>query len=279
MSVENKDTKEVPIKVVTGGSLETLLQDAVKHIVTLKTYKSVIPELAQVKGDSENKKDLYNENFAKLQPQIQKMRDVNTWFETTQTSLITYFTKIIDTIENKPPSEENVEEIIQCLDAVLIIDYLKTWQAGLNNDFSMYRRAIQHVKKDYNMSDDETLRFFLVNPNNIIKGLKKEVETKVKDIHKLMGYLIKKGTEKYEKSPNEQYLRVIVFCVYLMDKELANSSTVAAVKKQVKLSKTAKLFKDHPRITLYQELPFNVENFVKNCPNFNERTPKKLDSA
>jgi hypothetical protein len=203
------------------------------------------------------------------------MRDVNTWFETVQTSIVTYFTKIIDSFESKQPSEEQCEEIIQCLDAVLIIDYLKTWQAGLNNDFSMYRRAIQHVKKDYNMSDDETLRFFLVNPNNIIKGLKKEIETKVKDVHKLMGYLIKKGTEKYEKNPSDQYLRVIVFCVYLMDKELAQNTTVSAVKKVVKLSKTSKLFNDHPRITLYQELPFNVENFVKNCPNFNENSVEK----
>jgi hypothetical protein len=63
----------VPVKVVSGGQLETLLGEAVKHIVILKTYKSVIPELAQVKGDSENKKELYNENFAKLQPQIQKV--------------------------------------------------------------------------------------------------------------------------------------------------------------------------------------------------------------
>jgi len=263
------------VKVVSGGTLETLLGEAVKHIVILKTYKSVIPELAQVKGDSENKKELYNENFAKLQPQIQKMRDVNTWFETVQTSIVTYFNKIIEGIDGKVPSEEQCEEIIQCLDAVLIIDYLKTWQAGLNNDFSMYRRAIQHVKKDYNMSDDETLRFFLVNPNNIIKGLKKEVETKVKDVHKLMGYLIKKGTEKYEKNPNDQYLRVIVFCVYLMDKELGQNGVVSAVKKQVKLSKTSKLFKDHPRIVLYQELPFNVENFVKNCPNFNENSEER----
>jgi hypothetical protein len=45
----------------------------VKHFTIIHQYKSVIPELAQVKGDSENKKELYNENFAKLQPQTQKV--------------------------------------------------------------------------------------------------------------------------------------------------------------------------------------------------------------
>ena len=58
-----------------------------------------------------------------------------------------------------------------------------------------------------------------------------------------MAFLIKKGTDKYEKQPSDQYLRVIVFSVYLMDKELANGPTVSAVKKVVKLSKTSKLFK------------------------------------
>jgi hypothetical protein len=109
-----------------------------------------------------------------------KMRDINTWYDNCLSAMTTYFGKLTEGFDSAAPGDDECEEIIQALDAVLIVDYLKTWQAGLNNDFSMYRRAIQHVKKDYNMSDDETLRFFLVNPNNIIKGLKKECE-KIKE--------------------------------------------------------------------------------------------------
>jgi hypothetical protein len=108
------------------------------------------------------------------------MRDINTWYDNCLSAMTTYFGKLTEGFDSAAPGDDECEEIIQALDAVLIVDYLKTWQAGLNNDFSMYRRAIQHVKKDYNMSDDETLRFFLVNPNNIIKGLKKECE-KIKE--------------------------------------------------------------------------------------------------
>jgi hypothetical protein len=64
------------------------------------------------------------------------------------------------------------------LDSGLLVDSLKTWQAGLNNDFSMYRRSISYVKKDYNMSDDEPLRNFLVTPGNIIKDFRKQLQVK-----------------------------------------------------------------------------------------------------
>ena len=87
-----------------------------------------------------------------------------------------------------------------------------------------------------------------------------------------MIHIIKSCTEKYEKNPSDQYLRVMVFSLYLMDKELTSGPILQYSKKQVKLSKVSKMFKEHPRIKLYKELPFNVENFVKNCPNFNDNS-------
>jgi len=264
-------TDKVEVKEIKHGPLASIITEGQKHIVILHTYKSVIPELIQVKSDSENKKELYNENFSKLQPCIQKMRDVCTWNEQSQKDLINFFQKFLDKVDTEPINDELAEEIILSLDVMLAVDYLKTWQAGLNNDFSMYRRAVQHVKKDYNMESDESLRTFLVTPNNIIRSLKKEVE-KLKDNFKIFMTVVKKAVDRYQKTQQDLYLRVIAFSLFLMDREFTNPANVAPIKKVTKLSQVEQLIEEHPKVTLYKDLSFNIENFKKNFPNFFENT-------
>jgi hypothetical protein len=41
------------------------------------------------------------------------------------------------------------------------------------------------------------------------------------------------------------------------------------LKKNIKIKKTQKIFEDNPRIKLYGELPFNVQNYIKASTNFN----------
>lgn len=103
------------------------------------------------------------------------MRDVHNYVEQLTAFVVEHVKQLM--IKSDNLEEKTLTEFTKILDTVLILDYLKTWQAGLNNDFSMYRRAIQHVKKDYNMSDDEALRFFLVNTGNINKGVLKALQT------------------------------------------------------------------------------------------------------
>ena len=103
------------------------------------------------------------------------MRGVHQFYDKVVSAVVDYMVKLLKSPE--APTDKNLDDLTKILDIILILDYLKTWQAGLNNDFSMYRRAIQHVKKDYNMSEDESLRFFLVNSGNINKGLKKALQT------------------------------------------------------------------------------------------------------
>jgi len=258
-----------------SGPLSHIVTDGQKHVVILHTYKSVIPELTQVKSDSENKKELYNENFSKLQPCIQKMRDVCNWNDQAQKELISYFQKLLEKIDTEPLADDLAEEIILSLDTMLAVDYLKTWQAGLNNDFSMYRRAVQHVKKDYNMESDESLRTFLVTPNNIIRTLKKEVE-KLKDTYKIFVNVIKKSVEKYQKTPNDLYIRVIAFSLFLMDKEFLNPSNIGPIKKITKLKVVENLIEEHPKVSLYKDLTFNIENFKKISQTFLKILKKKV---
>jgi len=62
---------------------------------------------------------------------------------------------------------------------------------------------------------------------------------------------------------------VITLCVFLVDEDLSNGKVMSYLKKNIKIKKTQKIFDDNPRIKLYGELPFNVQNYIKASTNFN----------
>jgi hypothetical protein len=257
-------------------AMQKLIEDGKKHIEEIHGFKSAIGDLVQVKGDSENKKELYAKNLQLLDPNIQKMRALSVYNDIMVQKVVEYVQTILKTNDAGTPSKEQFDTLTRVLDTVLILDYLKTWQAGLNNDFSMYRRAIQHVKKDYNMTEDETLRHFLISAHNMNKGLKNDLQNKVDGFEKVLVQLIKGCAENFEKNQEaHEYIRVSVFCVFLIDNMLANSDKLSQVKKYVKLHKTSKLFDNHPRVTMYKDLPMNVTNYLKGCPNFNDNSQDK----
>lgn len=265
-----QDLKAVYANLSLDQAMERLVQDGKRHIEEIHGFKSAIGDLVQVKGDSENKKELYAKNLQLLDPNIQKMRSLSMYNDIMCQKMVGYVTHILKSQDGQP-TKEQFETLLRVLDTVLILDYLKTWQAGLNNDFSMYRRAIQHVKKDYNMTEDETLRHFLISAHNMNKGLKKDLQDKVDGFEKVLVHVIKACCEHFEKNPQQhEYIRVAVFCVFLVDNTLANSDKLGNVKKHIKLGKTSKLFDNHPRVTMYKDLPMNVTNYLKGCPNFNE---------
>lgn len=266
-----QDVKAEYDKLKIEDAVRRLIQDGKKHIEQIHGFKSAIGDLVQVKGDSENKRELYAKNLQLLDPNIQKMRALALYNEIMCHKIVDYVKHILKE-HNGVPTSEQFNLLLNVLDTVLILDYLKTWQAGLNNDFSMYRRAIQHVKKDYNMTEDETLRHFLISAHNMNKGLKKDLKDKVDGFEKVLTHVIKGCAEQFEKN-NQQHelIRVAVFAVFLVDDMLGNAEKLAEMKKLgIKLGKTSKLFDDHPRVPMYKDLPMNVSNYLNGCPNFKE---------
>jgi len=261
VSEEDIDISDVD----TSSNLGKLTVEGRKLCKILHEYQSVIPKLIQVKGDDVDKDKLYNKNLELLDPQVQKMRDLFKFHEKMSTELISWFKS---NVEKTSFSDKDLLEIVNALDAALTVDTLKTFQAGLNNDFSMYRRAVQIVKKDYNMSDDEPLRFFLISTGNIIKQLKT-------DIHKCTGYykplthVVKYASTDFEKN-NKNYkdIRVITLAVFLLDDDLINNKVIGYVKKHVKILKTQKMLEDNPKIEIYKGVPFNVESYIKKMFKF-----------
>jgi CYRIA/CYRIB Rac1 binding domain len=82
-----------------------------------------------------------------LDPQIQKMRDLATFNDQMSSGIVAFVQLLLggdaSAAAIPAPAEAKLEALVKALDVALSLDYLKTWQAGLNNDFSMYRRAIQ----------------------------------------------------------------------------------------------------------------------------------------
>ncbi|KAG2393106.1 hypothetical protein C9374_009683 [Naegleria lovaniensis] len=183
-------------------AIERIITEGKRQIETIFGYKTAIGKLIQVRGDADNKKELYKQNLAILGPNIQIMRDLFQFNDVMRQHVVSFVNGFCK--NNTTPNAEESKALIDVLDVVIILDYLKTWQAGLNNDFAMYRRAIQHVKKDYNMSEDETLRHFLVNPHNINKALKTSFTEDADGFEKVLSYLASECNNRHEKEEKNE---------------------------------------------------------------------------
>ncbi|KAF0980707.1 hypothetical protein FDP41_013190 [Naegleria fowleri] len=248
-------------------AIERIITEGKRQIETIFGYKTAIGKLIQVRGDADNKKELYKQNLAILGPNIQIMRDLFQFNDVMRQHVVSFVNGFCK--NNTTPNAEESKALIDVLDVVIILDYLKTWQAGLNNDFAMYRRAIQHVKKDYNMSEDETLRHFLVNPHNINKALKTAFTEDADGFEKVLSYLASECNNRHEKEEkNEKYVRVAVCCIFLIDQLISDANKFNNMKKNMKFHKINKLFETNPKVSLHHELPLNVPNYLKSCPNF-----------
>ena len=63
------------------------------------------------------------------------MRELSQYYELMLTTVVGYVENLLNSTEQ--PNVDQVTCMIEVLDTVVILDALKTWQMGLNNDFSM----------------------------------------------------------------------------------------------------------------------------------------------
>ncbi|KAL9643271.1 hypothetical protein ABK040_014727 [Willaertia magna] len=267
VSTQGKNFKNDMNNLQGIKAMERIIEEGKRQIQTIHAYKTAIGKLIQVRGDADNKKELYHQNLKILSPNIQVMRDLFQFNDIMKQHVVSFVNGFCKS--NGLPGPEDCRALGDVLDVVIVLDYLKTWQAGLNNDFAMYRRAIQHVKKDYNMSEDETLRHFLVNPHIINKGLKSALSDDAEGFEKVLSFMAMDCHNKHEKEDkNEKFIRIIVCCIFLMDSLISDPTKFNNMKKNMKFSKVNKLLETNPKVTLYNELPLNVPNYMKSCPQF-----------
>lgn len=259
---------------------EQILTEGETHCEMLYRYKNISKDLPQVKADCEDKTSAYRQHLGALEPSINRLRELLFFYDKTLAFLSNYYSQLVqDTARGKEIPEDKMTFMMKSLDLLLRLDYLKTWQAALNNDFSCYKRAVQHVRKDYSVEDDKDLWFFLVNPSNINKGIKEEFEKKMPGYELLVAQLMNWCATQFDPaSSNFVPLRTLMFSIFLVDSQLSVPDKAMKVKRTVKLHKVGKLFKDTSIIPVSpntSELKFDAAVFLRKCPNFQQLSVKK----
>lgn len=246
----------------------------------LHRYKNISKDLPQVKADCEDKVAAYSQHLTVLEPSINRLRELLAFYDKTLAFLSSYYSQLVqDAARGKEIPDEKMIFLMKSLELMLRLDYLKTWQAALNNDFSCYKRAVQHVRKDYSVEDDKDLWFFLVNPSNINKGIKEEFEKKMPGFEVLIGHLMNWCMSQFDVASSDLLpLRTLMFSVFLIDAQLAIPEKSSRVKRIVKLHKVGRVFRDTPIMVVSPstpELKFDATVFLRKCPNFLQQSVKK----
>ena len=140
---------------------------------TLYTYRSIARALPTVTGDDKNKKAMYAASFEVLDPVIERIKQLIAFKERAVAKWTTNLSLLIraETRQRSAkgdaapiPCEALVAQLLQTLDMLAVIDALKDTKACLNNDFSAYKRAFQHVLNDLPDIEKKTTENTLLQP-------------------------------------------------------------------------------------------------------------------
>uniref|UniRef100_A0A183CMS7 Transferrin-like domain-containing protein n=1 Tax=Globodera pallida TaxID=36090 RepID=A0A183CMS7_GLOPA len=166
------------------------------------------------------------------------------------------------------------------LNMFLVLDALKDMKASTKNDLSTFRRASQFASHN-----SHTLSLFLANQNSIKQLLRKEIQ-KMDGHEELLADLINISSHFYENkmyiSPDQRHahIKVIAFCLYLMDLEVY---TRLDQKKRISIQKLDKIFNSIEVVPLFGGMNILPFSFVKQCRNARQCGPngqcKCYDSA
>eukprot|EP00761_Pharyngomonas_kirbyi_P014698 gb/GECH01014728.1/.p1 GENE.gb/GECH01014728.1/~~gb/GECH01014728.1/.p1 ORF type:complete len:256 (+),score=56.43 gb/GECH01014728.1/:1-768(+) len=246
--------------------LTPILEEGNELVDVIFNYKTDHSQLEQVKPGMTNKQAVYDQNLELLEPQVEKMRHLYKFYN----EMLEQMSSWIKDESQSDFDDDTLQKLAEVLDMVLCLDYVKTWQAGLNNDYSLYRRA----KTDQDLSSEEPLRMFLIYPSNIIKGFREQIE-KVDGYEKVIGQAIRYSYLKFREKPEDKFIRVAAFGIYLLEPILDDNARYSSVKRLVKPKSLLHGLQNNNNVNLYGKLSFNVSIFLKNCPRFKERAHQR----
>ncbi|KAL9642946.1 hypothetical protein ABK040_010639 [Willaertia magna] len=269
-------------------SLQEIIDTGEYFIHTLYTYRSISRALPQVQAESDNKGELYRKFFDVLEPEIKKIRDLLAFHTTSVKSLTKIIVELVANEKRKEiPSDSLFDYMIIVLDTILKLDALKNMKAAINNDMATVKRAAQFMNRegltqeqlnflDTKSDENASLYAFLSQNNSILSGLKDSL-IKNAGYEDIIILIMSRCADNFEA---KQYLfcdqkhcllRVLVFCMYLIDnKDTAKNNYLKKIGSS-SLSRFYKIFKSYPNIPLYGDMTFSLKTVLKSCPNLQEK--------
>lgn len=264
------------------AKLLQLLKEGNEIATMLYSYRSVSRAIPQVQPDDPRKAEHYRKQYEILLPEIEKMKKFMTFRDLAIAKLSDVFKAVIPEAKDKQSSfsSDFITVLAEVLDMFIRMDALKNIKSSMNNDFSMYRRAVPNIP-GLSVNEEETitqhmLYNFLANNDQYSAELKKSLsklsfpsEDVIIDVLQTCADRLEAANQRpifYEQK--HCLLRVIAFCIFLLDGPTPEEDITK--KKKLKLDRYVKLFKQTPVVTLFADLSLNLSMIYKKAPHLKD---------
>ncbi|KAI1717201.1 cytoplasmic fragile-X interacting family domain-containing protein [Ditylenchus destructor] len=255
------------------GEFNEMLREGFQHAANLYTWRCCSRAVPMVKSNDQANRTEINESVAKvLEPEVRKLYA----FMFFTNNAIARFCDEVKRLCHPEKRKDFVSEAYllilgKFLNMFAVLDELKNMKASIKNDFSTYRRAAQFLQ---NVSSDihqmHNLSLFLATQNKIKESLRTELQ-KIESYEELLADVVRICEQFFENEmyisseERHMYVKVIAFCLYLMDAETSNVAKLDQ-KKRITIQKLDKIFKSIEVVPLFGDMQIQPFSFVRRSP-------------
>ncbi|KAL3880811.1 hypothetical protein ACJMK2_033018 [Sinanodonta woodiana] len=259
------------------AEMNKLLEEGQEYAVTLYTWRCCSRALPQIKSnEQENRVEIYQKIVEVLDPQVTKLKD----FMKFHKRAIERFCSEVKRLCHKEKKNDFVSEAYlltlgKFINMFAELDELKNMKAGVRNDYSAYRRAIQFLKVMTDptvLEESQNLSMFLAQQNKIQDKLKETLQG-IPGYEDLLADVVNICTQMYENKmyliPIEKYMlvKVMAFGLALIDSQNTSIYKLDA-RKKLNLSKIDKILKQLEIVPLYGDMQVSPYRYIKDSINF-----------
>ncbi|XP_070552583.1 cytoplasmic FMR1-interacting protein 2-like isoform X2 [Ptychodera flava] len=261
------------------SQLNEMLEEGNEYAVMLYTWRSCARAIPAIKSNEQpNRVEIYEKTVAVLEPEVSKLMNYMYF----QRKAVDRFCAEVQRLchhgkRNDFVSEAYLLTLGKFLNMFAVLDALKNMKSSIKNDYAQYRRAAQFLRKmadPTSIQESQNLSMFLAHHDKITNTLRELLE-KIHGYEDLLADIINICCYHFETKmyllPHEKHmlLKVMGFCLYLMDSNVSNIYKMDA-KKKINLSKIDKFFKQLEVVPLFGDMQIPLFTYVKNGPNYNE---------
>eukprot|EP00842_Homolaphlyctis_polyrhiza_P002559 jgi/Hompol1/3303/HPOL_006459-RA len=191
------------------GRINEVLQEGRQLLYTIYAFRSCGRAIPQVQAhNQDNKEYLYRRTYEVLRPEIGRMIQLMTFRDKFIGVFTDSLTSIIPDIRDRDffPSEAFLLAFAGILDMCVSLDTMKNMKGSMNNDLSMYKRAISNFPKEQAESELmllPKLAFFIAQQDQFALDVKKAISTMSNTYEDVLQDMINLCIDYIEK---EQYL-------------------------------------------------------------------------
>nr|KAJ3422345.1 Cytoplasmic FMR1-interacting protein 2 [Polyrhizophydium stewartii] len=256
---------------------QDVLAEGRQLVYTTYAFRSCGRAIPQVQAHNQEHKDyIYRRTSEILRLEIGRMTQLMAFRD----KFVAVFTEalagIIPDIRERDffPSEAYLLTIAQMLDMVVSIDNMKNMKGSMNNDLSMYKRAMSNFPKEQTESEImllPKLAFFVAQQDQFAIDVKKAIaamsNTYEDILHDMINLCVDYIDSDHYLTPATRYcyLRAMAFAVLILDGE--GDERDFTKRKKLKVDKLGKIFKATPFVPLFGDLVISLPAIYAKAPH------------